>query len=95
MLPGEMAEGGVETREQCRRRRIGLGLDPDGESKDDTVDPGHGAGDGDGGHPGHVDGDDGDDGAGGPAESENGEGSDAGDDETARAIKKQTCYIGK
>ena len=38
MLPGEMAEGGVETREQCRRRRLGLGLDPDGESEDDTGD---------------------------------------------------------
>ena len=91
MLPGEMADG-VETREQRRRRRIGLGLDPDGESEDDTVDPG----DGDGGNPGHGDGDGGDpgdghgDGAGGPAESESGEGSDPGDDETARAIKKQT-----
>ena len=92
MLPGEMAEGGVETREQRRRRRIGLGLDPDRESEDDTVDPR----DGDGGNPGHGDGDGGDPGdghgggPGGPAESESGEGSDPGEDETARAIKKQT-----
>ena len=92
MLPGEMADG-VETREQRRRRRIGLGLDPDGESEDDTGegDPGDGAGGV--GPPGHGDGDggdagDGDGGLGGPGESDSE--SDPGDDDTARAIKKQT-----
>ena len=82
-----MADG-VETREQRRRRRLGLGLDPDGESDEDPVDPGHGnPGDGDGGNPGDGHGGGG---PGGPGESDSGEGSDPGDDETARAIKKQT-----
>ena len=95
MLPGEMADGGVETREQRRRRRIGLGLDPDGESDEDPVDPGHGGpgdGDGDEGHPGGGDGGnpDGGGGPGGPGESDSGEESDPGDDETARAIKRQS-----
>ena len=93
MLPGEMAEGGVETREQRRRRGIGLGLDPDGESEEDTGEGDTGDGDGGRGGPGDGDGDDGDpgDGGGGPGgPGESDSGSDAGDDETARAIKKQS-----
>ena len=89
-----MADG-VETREQCRRRRQGLGLDPDGESEDDTGDGP--PGDGDGGHPGHGDGDGGDPGdghGGGPGglgEEEGEEESiDPEDDAATRAFKRQT-----
>ena len=95
MLPGEMAEG-VETREQRRRRRIGLGLDPDGESDEEHGDEGHaGEDDGDGGNPGLGDGGDpgGVDGGGpgGPGEEEGEEESiDPADDATTRAFKRQT-----
>ena len=90
-----MAEG-VETREQRRRRRIGLGLDPDGESDEEHGDEGHaGEDDGDGGNPGHGDGGDpgGVDGGGpgGPGEEEGEEESiDPADDATTRAFKRQT-----
>ena len=61
-----MADGGVETREQCRRRLLEQGLRGD-ENEDGDVDPENG----DGGNPGHGDGDGGDpgDGDGGPGRS--------------------------
>ena len=43
---GRRRSGNQRTKEKKANR---LGLDPDGESEDDTVDAGHG--DGDGGHP--------------------------------------------
>ena len=88
MLPGEMAEG-VETREQRRRRRIGLGLDPGGKSDEEHGDEGHvGEDDGEGGDPGGVDGG----GPGGPGEVEEDEEEpiDPADDATTRAFKRQT-----
>ena len=86
-----MADG-VETREQRRRRRIGLGLDPDGESDGDEGHAGEDDGDGgnpglgDRGDPGGVDGG----GLGGPGEEEGEEESIDPADDATRAFKRQT-----
>ena len=98
MLPGEMADG-VETREQRRRRRIGLGLDPDGASDEDPVDTNDGEGDGenpgegDGGNPGHGDAGPpghGGGGPGGPGGPDSETESDPEEDERNKQFKKQT-----